>query len=180
MVIHQMASKQFVLIQMILSEDFLENYVGKKHCHFPDTGLPPVDWFSAIDNLEQVAQINPQDIIELKNLGCVVHDVISNKMFVQQEFQQYLMDVFKTPVSLHTYISFTSFSEVFPMHTDDVDVFLVGAMGDTEFTVNDPEGARKYTLAPGDMVYVPAGMEHGARPLSPRICLSYGIEKLPQ
>ena len=161
-------------------EDFLENYVGKKHRHFLNTGIPTVDWIDAIDNLEQVAQVNPQDVIELKNLGCVVHDVLSSKMFVQQDFQLYLSDLFRAPVSLHTYISFTSFSEVFPLHTDDVDVFLVGAMGDTEFTVNDPTGARKYILAPGDMVYVPAGMEHGARPLSPRICLSYGIEKSPQ
>jgi len=30
------------------------------------------------------------------------------------------------------------------------------------------------------MVYVPAGMMHGAKPITPRICLSYGIEKLPQ
>jgi mannose-6-phosphate isomerase-like protein (cupin superfamily) len=165
---------------MILSEQFLNDIVGKKHFHWTNTGLPPVDWFSVIDNLEQVAQINPQDIIELKNLGCVVHEVISNKMFVQQEFQNYLMDVFNAPVSLHTYISFTSYSEVFPMHSDDVDVFIVGALGDTEFTVDDPEGTKKYTLVPGDMVYIPAGMKHGARPLSPRICLSYGIEKFPQ
>lgn len=165
---------------MIFSKDFLDNFVGKKHCYFQNTGLPPIDWFSAIDNLEQVAQISPQDIIELKNLGCVVHEVISNKMFVQQEFQNYLMDVFKAPVSLHTYISFTSYSEVFPLHTDDVDVFLVGGLGDTEFTVEDPLGTKKYILVPGDMVYVPAGMKHGAKPLSPRICLSYGIEKLPQ
>ena len=165
---------------MTLNEEFLHEYVGKKHQHWINTGLPLLDWFCAIDNLEQVAQESPEDIIELKNLGCVVHEVISDKMFVNQEFQNYLMDIFRCPVSLHTYMSFTSYSEVFPMHTDDVDVFLLNVLGDTEFAVDDPLGAKKYTLAPGDMVYVPAGMKHGARPITPRICLSYGIEKLPQ
>lgn len=165
---------------MILDEKFLTEVKGKKHYHWENTGLPTLDWFSAIDNLELVAQTNPEAVTGLRNLGCIVHEIMSDKMAVHQEFQNYLMDLFERPVSCHIYTSFTSFSEVFPLHSDHVDVYLLSVLGDTEFTVDDPLGKKVYNLIPGDMVYVPAGMMHGAKPITPRICLSYGIEKIPQ
>lgn len=165
---------------MILEDTFLNEVVGKRHFHWQDTGLPPLDWMAAIDNLEQVAQTNPEAVTGLRNLGCIVHEILSDKMAVHLEFQNYLMDTFNSQVSCHQYTSFSSFSEVFPLHSDHVDVYLVNVIGDTQFTIDDPLGKKVYDLTPGEMVYVPAGMMHGAKPLTPRVCLSYGIEKDPQ
>ena len=69
---------------MILDEKFLTEVKGKKHYHWENTGLPTLDWFSAIDNLEQVAQTNPEAVTGLRNLGCIVHEIMSDKMAVHQ------------------------------------------------------------------------------------------------
>lgn len=161
---------------MQFSEDFLNNYKGKKHYHWQVTGLPPVDWFAAIHNLDEVAITNPQDILELGNLGVVVHDILSEKMSVHQELAIKLTDIYQCPVSHHVYMSFTGLSKSFPPHKDDVDVYLYNALGAIDFTVWDPDPIT-YTLAPGDMVYVPANMQHQSIPLEPRVSISYGIEK---
>jgi mannose-6-phosphate isomerase-like protein (cupin superfamily) len=161
---------------MQFTEDFLENYKNKKHYYFQATELPIVDWFSAIHNLDEVARNYPEDILELGNLGVVVHDIQSDKMFVNMEFAHYLMDVEQCAVSSHVYMSFTSQSKSFPPHSDDVDVYLYNALGSINFTVWDPDPIT-YTLVPGDMVYVPKGMQHQSVPLEPRVSISYGIEK---
>ena len=161
---------------MQLSDDFLNNFKNKKHHYWPACDLPIVDWVAAIDNLDQVATTNPQDILELGCLGVVVHDILSEKMEPNQEFAFKLMDLEQCTVSSHVYMSFTQLSKSFPPHTDDVDVYLFNALGSVDFTVWDPDPIT-YTLIPGDMVYVPAGMQHQSCPLEPRVSISYGVEK---
>lgn len=161
---------------MQFSEEFLNNHKNKKHYHWPATGLPIVDWFTAVDNLDEVARTNPEDILELGNLGVVVHDILSPKMEVNLEVAHQLMDIEQCAVSSHVYMSFTSLSKSFPPHCDDVDVYLYNALGSIDFTVWDPDPIT-YTLAPGEMVYVPKGMQHQSVPLEPRVSISYGVEK---
>ena len=73
------------------------------------------------------------------------------------------------------YLSMSSKSQGFGKHNDTTDVWFWQFIGQTTWTVYDTEEVI-YTLSPGDMIYVPKGMYHDVKPLSPRAGLSFGIK----
>jgi len=69
----------------------------------------------------------------------------------------------------HSYINITSKGKTFGEHTDKQDVWYWQCQGITEWTI---EQKQIYTLYPGDLIYVPTGVLHSAKPLTPRIGIS--------
>ena len=72
----------------------------------------------------------------------------------------------------HLYISLTSVNEnnlgSFGKHTDTMDVWFWQAKGITKWQIMNKE----YVLSPGDLIYIPKGVEHCVISLSPRAGIS--------
>lgn len=75
-------------------------------------------------------------------------------------------------VSTHMYCSLTSLSKTLGDHMDTADVFFCGAIGQTVFEIND----RKYTVTPGDVLYIPRSVNHNPKPKGARVGFSIGLE----
>jgi hypothetical protein len=74
------------------------------------------------------------------------------------------------------YLSLSSKSTTFGKHNDTTDVWFWQCIGQTKWTVWDPDPIT-YILSPGDIIYVPVGMYHDPRPVTPRAGMSIGIKK---
>ena len=75
------------------------------------------------------------------------------------------------PVEGHMYKGLTAMSESFGPHSDDCEVVFWQCLGQTQWTVDDSV----YTLSPGDCIYVPRGITHDVKSLSPRMGISFGF-----
>ena len=71
-----------------------------------------------------------------------------------------------------TYISFCKDSCAHGRHCDDKDVLLVQAIGCMEYEFDNMPS---YTLNPGDSLFIPEGVFHKPKVLSPRCTLSFGL-----
>jgi len=72
----------------------------------------------------------------------------------------------------HMYMGLTAKSESIGKHHDDCEVIFWQCIGQTEWTVDDNS---TYILSPGDCLYIPKGMMHEVKSLSPRMGISFGF-----
>ena len=81
-------------------------------------------------------------------------------------------------MSIHMYGSFCKDANTNGKHRDTANVFLVGAIGRTEFTIfNDDYSAQmNYSIGPGDVLFIPRSRWHLPEPLEPRAVFSIGLE----
>lgn len=77
--------------------------------------------------------------------------------------------------SAHLYMSISVHSEVYGRHRDTADVWYWQCQGITRWKVWDTE-EKYYILRPGNWIFVPQGMDHDARPLTPRAGISFAVE----
>ena len=73
------------------------------------------------------------------------------------------------PERMDVYVSFSKISELFPMHTDRVDVIIAQMVGNISYEFSD---GSIHTLEPGDTILIPKGVPHRAILHGPRITLS--------
>lgn len=95
-------------------------------------------------------------------------------------FYSGLDEYIKTLSDMHYYsfagcfsaISFTNVEPSTGRHNDPVDVFYLQCIGKVTWVVgeNDP---KEYVLGPGDVIYVPSGVMHEVKSLTPRAALSF-------
>ena len=71
---------------------------------------------------------------------------------------------------LDTYVSFTSQSRTLGRHCDNIDVFIVGAIGITKYRF---DYCKEYTIKSGCGIYIPAGVYHEPINCTPRAVLSF-------
>ena len=70
----------------------------------------------------------------------------------------------------------TDKAKTFGKHVDDLDVYFLQVIGETQFTVWEDDEEYVHILKPGDMLHIPAGLYHDTVPLTPRVGISYGVE----
>jgi ribosomal protein L16 Arg81 hydroxylase len=140
--------------------------------HRDDLWLPT--WELVIGNLDAC----PEDVVYLMdNLGAVApHVALKQYEPILSVAEQLSKEYNDAPVTAQTMISFTSRSSTYGKHVDDVDVYILQALGILEIIVWEDEQEHVYQLKPGDMIHIPAGLYHSTKPLSPRVSISYGIE----
>ena len=74
---------------------------------------------------------------------------------------------------MHTYISFSKLSDTFGRHNDDMDVFIVQAIGETSYKFDTGVCHR---LRPGDAIFIPAYVYHHPFNHGPRVSLSFSTD----
>ena len=69
----------------------------------------------------------------------------------------------------HLYVNITTDVGTFGIHKDDVDVNYWQVQGTTKWIIEKKD---EYILEPGDLIYVPAGVNHSVVPFGPRVGVS--------
>lgn len=75
----------------------------------------------------------------------------------------------------HLYFNIITSASTFGKHNDTMDVWFWQCEGVTKWIINNKESI---ILNPGDLIYVPAKVDHEVVPLSPRVGISMSREKL--
>lgn len=152
-------------------EDFFEISRHHKFYEKSDYSLPT--WDSIINNVDVNIRKNlPVKI--MNNFGIVTHDTL-DIVEIHPILKILQKKYSNLTTSAHAYISFSSKSSTFGKHKDDTDVWVWGCIGITKWTVFDDE-IHKYYLHPGDIIYVPRGMYHDTKPITPRVSISFGVD----
>lgn len=155
------------------SNEFINARKLKKPFFFSNSNFDLLTWDEVFNCLDFNVQKN-SDIKRLENFGLVVHDT-TNVLKVQTVLNQF-SELDKTVTSsAHLYISLTSLSKTFGWHKDTSDVLFWQVIGSTEFSVNQ-NGIHIYHLKPNDFLYIPKGIFHNTKPLTPRVGVSMGLD----
>jgi len=158
---------------IMLDEDFFKDYHLKQYKIWKNTFLNLPTWSDIIDNIDFMVNNHEALIIPMDDLGLKLHGNYAESCMKLMDFAKDLEKTFKEECSLHHYISFSTKSKSLGLHTDPCDVFFLQAIGKTEFTI----AGDVHILEPGDLLYIPPHTEHCTKPLTPRVGLSYGVEK---
>ena len=75
-------------------------------------------------------------------------------------------------VTTHLYVSLFEGCKTLGEHMDTADVFYVGGIGNTSFSINNIT----YQIAPGDIMYIPRSVNHTPQPQAARAGFSIGLE----
>jgi ribosomal protein L16 Arg81 hydroxylase len=138
----------------------------------PDLWLPT--WQDVINNLNEC---QGEAIFHTDTMGVICHEVKHKDYSRIHEVAAMLSGEYNNaPVSSHTYISFIDSAKTFGKHVDDLDVYFLQAIGQTQFSVWEDDIEHTHKLNPGDLLYIPAGLYHDTKPLTPRVGISYGVE----
>jgi mannose-6-phosphate isomerase-like protein (cupin superfamily) len=131
-------------------------------------------WTDIIENLNISIQ-NNWLVKYLNGFGFVTH----NAELIPQvgDILKYIntLDT-NVPSSAHCYFSLTDRASTFGRHRDPSDVFFWQCIGQTQWTVESKTGVVIYTLEPNDLLYVPRGMWHNTKPITPRAGISFGLD----
>ena len=131
-------------------------------------------WEDVIANLNEC---QGQAIYHTDAMGIICHEVKHKSYTRVHEIAAMLSQEYNNaPVSSHTYISFIDSAKTFGKHVDDLDVYFLQAIGQTQFTVWEDDQEFVYNLRPGQMLHIPAGLYHDTKALTPRVGISYGVE----
>ena len=109
----------------------------------------------------------------MNNFGLVTHHNKHNEKVraVTEEIQK----LFPTnEITEHLYISLTEISSTFGRHNDRECLFIWQCIGITRWYVWDDK-EYTYDLTPGDFLYIPSGMDHNTKPITPRASISFGV-----
>lgn len=155
------------------NENFLLARQNKKHFFLGNQKLDLISWDDVFWCLDYNVEKNRM-IKALENFGLVIHDTrkLDKVQTVLQHFSELDSSVESTA---HLYVSLTSQSKTFGWHTDTSDVLFWQVIGSTEFSINQ-EGIHSYVLNPNDLLYIPKGISHNTRPLTPRVGVSMGLD----
>lgn len=129
-------------------------------------------WHQIIDNHNMCIGAHSFQHNRYLNSTIISHAILHPEMDYFNAVGNTLKDTYGyDSVTCHLYTSFTVDAEVYGYHKDSVDVFIVGLIGLTEYLVEDTY----YDVAPGNVLFVPKGVMHGATPKMPRSIVSIGL-----
>ena len=160
------------MYDFLKNPEFLTNRENKHHYFFKDIGLELPTWDDILGVLNQNTKRTSNFKIP-KNL--VFSIMVGNQLKHAGEFKaEYAkLDIYKQS-SAHLYISLLD-TGTYGRHRDRADVIFWQLQGSTHWLVDDAETA-EYTLEPGDAIYIPMGMYHTVKSLSPRAGMSFGLD----
>ena len=121
-------------------------------------------WQECIDNLNQSVKLGEE--VKFNQVGFyVAHSAIRIQSLKP------LFDKVNCKFA-HLYLSLTEVDQTFGPHKDPTDVWFWQGIGKTKWSALNKE----YILEPGDLIYIPKGIEHNVTALTPRVGVSMANE----
>lgn len=147
--------------------------VGKTHKHYKDLPFPCLTWDEVFWNIDQ--NVCAGSVIEeQQNYGLITHNAHLIKK--TQPILELVKQADPTREwTAYMHLSLCTKSFTLGKHKDQADVWFWQTIGKTRWIVFDQE-IHVYELSPGEMLYIPHGMYHDTKPLTPRVGISFGLE----
>ena len=164
------------MFDFLNKEDFIKARSERHHYFFSGCNLEVFDWNVVVGLFEENYKRRGviRDPRQFNYFGFNLFECKS--IPVVKQFEEALVNISpNNEISSHLYTSFTSASETLGFHKDDVDVIFWQVGGSTQFTVIDDFKDYTYNLMPNDILYIPKGMTHCTKTLSPRYGVSFGF-----
>ncbi len=163
-----------IMYNFLTDPKFVQHRLDGDCYLFEDIQHPLPTWEDVIENLNTSIK-NEWEVKFLPHHGFVTHN--TEMMPYVGELLEYISTTdSNVPSSAHCYFSLTEFSHTFGHHNDSSDVFFWQIIGKTEWTVESKNGTMVYILKPNDLLFVPKGMWHNTKPVTPRAGISFGLD----
>jgi len=159
--------------------------VEKRFHFFGNVGIPTPGWngiLHAFDKEIQHKHVSGEErkrikpFVQMDNYGFIIHGSVIDLPHVR-EFATKLAQSSNSSVqwcSAYAFISFSSMSQSYTRHKDKMDVWCWQAVGKSVFTIDEEDSYFQTEMRPGDLIYIPRGTHHHAKPLGPRATISFG------
>lgn len=143
---------------------------------FTVANLPTLTWDCVLTCLNENVKYN-RPLKVSQRFGIVIHDTTMNSAICDLIKEIGFLDS-DLKSSAHLYVSLTDTAETFGWHKDTSDVIFWQAIGKTLFSVRQGYRIIDHILEPNDLLYIPRGIMHNTRPLTPRAGVSFGLDYL--
>ena len=163
--------------KFLTDQKFLQNRLDSKHYFFGNVSqnheMPSISWGDVIGCLDDGIKKN-SFIKFLSGYRFVIHD----HSYINS-IQTLVNSISKLDpavrCSAHVYMHLMGSNDGFGSHRDKSDVIFWQVIGKTFWSIDDDK-KYEYILNPGDCIYVPRGMFHDVKSLSPRVGISFGLD----
>ena len=173
------------MLEFLQDSNYLNARNNEDYYHFGKVKVPTPSWSEILEELDREFKIHLstdyKEIVKFQNnLGMVLHQCEAMPIIAQ----------FLKAISLThnirknqnftalAYISLSSESATYGRHNDVMDVWCWQMQGYTLWKVEGRKMNFEKVLEPGELIYVPRGMWHDTKPMTPRAGLSFGSEDL--
>lgn len=141
--------------------------------------MPQVTWNAIINNHERcIVDGEPGTIVYFS--GGWMNGYLMNSHLreiahpIREELRKFKEGI---AYNTHLYCNMGNELKTYGKHHDQADVFFIPMIGDLVMKVwNKDSEEYKYNMTPGDVLYIPAGLDHESVASVPRASLSFGIE----
>jgi hypothetical protein len=154
--------------------DFLNNRNKNIPHFFKNPGLDLASWNDVISEID-IAIKNQLDM-RIHDDGCFVLVEGHRIKYAGDLLAEYSKLNPSLKASAHAYIALSEKSWVLGRHNDSADVLFWQIIGSTEWTIECDNEKIVHVLTPGDLIYVPMGLYHDVKNLTPRVGVSFGLD----
>lgn len=175
----------------ISEQSILEAYSNNKAVVFRSVFPNDYNWQTFINHLDKSIIVDPlsqkQGCKEVvgsinfwQNLTMTVENM-SDDSFPELDMKsEFIKSMHKgETIGQFAAISFTKHEPTTGKHSDPVDVFYWQCIGDVEWTLYYNDIEESFILNPGDIIYVPEGIIHEVKSLTPRASISFMFARKP-
>lgn len=155
---------------MFDNKNFTKPFWGK----LSNTVVELPDWSTIISLLdshpeELYHRVNEKFRISLNSF----HQRGSSPKFAKNILAEMQKTFYKNKITNIAFIGVGRNTESYPLHKDNMDVFLFQVLGNMKLKVGENQPVN---FIPGDYVYIPRGTQHQILPEASRVTFSFGVE----
>jgi hypothetical protein len=131
---------------------------------------PAVNWATEVNRIDL-----PYRKIDSNYFSVILHHGHLNEKikYARDEMFGDIADQY----TCHVYISFSSYAQSFPLHTDSEAVFIWQLLGETPWKIDTCDNSNPLDdhskCVYDDLIYIPRNVTHGAFPSCPRASVSF-------
>jgi len=173
------------MFEFLHKAEYLSARNNEDYFHFGKVNVPIPSWQEILTEFDREYKIhlttNYKDIFKFQDkLGFVLHEC--QEIPIIKNFLKSISSTHsirsKQNFTALAYISLSSESATYGRHKDVMDVWCWQMTGFTLWRVEGRYRNFEKVLEPGELIYVPRGMWHDTKPMTPRAGLSFGSEDL--
>ena len=157
---------------MFQAKHIVQNFPKCKQLQWTDV-FSKLEWENenAPETIKYLGQEIKEGVVNKQNLPTFIMHTDHRPGSIELAHQE-VYDIFQVK-AMHLYVSFGENAPTFGGHRDQLDVLLVGGIGEVDYKV---EGLNELvTLRPGEGLYIPKGLEHEAFIKEARATLSFEV-----
>lgn len=170
------------MFEFLNNSEYLNAKQHEDYYHFGAVEVPLPSWDEILEEFDREFNIHlkteHKDIFKYQDrLGFVLHEC--QAIPIVNDFLVAISQHFHRENQIYTalaYISLSSESATYGRHKDVMDVWCWQMTGYTLWQVEGRYRNFEKVLEPGELIYVPRGMWHNTKPMTPRAGLSFGSE----